>query len=384
MPRTKETITVGDRLKATGKASKPNKESKPNNGAPQPKQKPPPKPKKWPQKYSELTVYDVKQTEVQAACVEIQIVNSPAEPPTYGEQILLHVMVPYKINGVEPNEYLTAFSCSHSDEERRAYVKEWRVNHKYDFPTIQFRMGGGHNELQLSVYINMRKRYNQWVTTFNRQKESLRLGSIKPKEAIPFDRWSVYYCDGIRFIAHYHLLFPDKSPNIVVNDCLKIFKNEIKTKSDLKHYFTRLTKELHFGYALDEMDSLKNINEDTENKMVILRRVLWHLKKPETGTNRVIFQRLQKWVTDIPATEKALLKEVSWLLELQLDEQPDEREKRLELEAKEAQKEEKKCKREEKKAIEEANKKKREEKKALAQAAKKKKDPSPENKKPEA
>ena len=83
MPRTKETIMVDDRNKATGKASKPNK------GAPQPKQKPPAKPQKWPQKYSELTVYDVKQTEVQAACVEIQIVNSPVEPPTYGEQILL-------------------------------------------------------------------------------------------------------------------------------------------------------------------------------------------------------------------------------------------------------------------------------------------------------
>ena len=95
----------------------------------------------------------------------------------------------------------------------------------------------------------------------------------------------------------------------------------------------------------------------------------------ETGLNRVLLTRLQNWITKIPANEKELLKEVSWILKIELAKQPEEKEKRLDQEKKEAEQAEKKRKRDEKQASDsakKAEKKQKQDEKRATDAAKKK------------
>ena len=383
MARTKQTITKGQSsayvpekrpkghngvAKATAKKppAKPLAKKSPAKKPPakQPPAKPPAKPSaKSSRHYNNgrqssngtlslgtMTKYQVHKTDLQVAFAEIQLINSPKKELTYGEKIVKHMLVPFKINGLEPTEYLFAFRCAHTDEEFCAYVKEWRVSGSYDFPNIQFKKKGGRSELMISVYDKMKATYNSLCRTHSSHSQNLKTVIDTIEEPVKFEDWCDFYKDGVKFIAHYHLLFPTLSCKQVFSDCVQILQKDIKRQVDFKRYMPRKIKELHQCYALDEMDHLKDINQQTEEKMVILRRILRNLGLIENGTNRVILTRLQNWVAKIPANEKQLLKEVSWITELNLEEQPDEKEKRLELEKKEAEKAEKKRKREEKHA----------------------------------
>ena len=318
-----------------------------------------------PTRFSQLSITEVMPAQRNAAFIEIQILNSPAVEPTYGQQVAKHMMLPMKVCGMEPREYLMAWSNSHSLEELRQYEKNWRKDFQYELPDIQFRKGGGHSELQLYVYNDMKAKYEQWSRNYNRNKQMCAFDGDTPEQAIDISVWGPKYRDGVTFVAHYHVLHPWKTPAGAIEACVKILQTEVPTKAALNRYFTGVIKERHMNLALDEMDLIRNINRGTKKKMFIVRRILQHIhfsdpRVTHLGSDRVVFNKIKKWVTDIPANEVTLRRELAWVLEMELEEQPDEKAKRLESEAKEAEKAEKKRKQQEKVAEKEAAKQKRE------------------------
>ena len=94
-------------------------------------------------------------------------------------------------------------------------------------------------------------------------------------------------------------------------DCTHFPKRDIKTARDFNHYLTRLVKDQKYGFALDEMDRLKTINIQTEEKMVVLRCILCNLGKTDLGTNRQRFTKLQKWYNELPTAEATLRGELA-------------------------------------------------------------------------
>ena len=128
--------------------------------------------------------------------------------------------------------------------------------------------------MMISVYEKMKATYKSLCDTHTSHGENLDTVIDTTTSPVLFEDWCHFYKDGVKFIMEYNLLFPRLTPKQALKDCIHILKTDIKRQVDLKRYMPRKIKELHQCYALDEMDHLKEINQHTKAKMVVLRRIL--------------------------------------------------------------------------------------------------------------
>ena len=104
-------------------------------------------------------------------------------------------------------------------------------------------------------------------------------------------------------------------------------------------------KQRREDLAVSQMKKLRHINDETDNEADALKLALRMVDINDNGSVRTLLERLKKWVRDIPAAKDDLTTKLQFVLELELEEQPDEKAKHEKKEAAEKEREEHRCKR---------------------------------------
>ena len=352
---------------ANRKSAKKNKKNKKNKN-------PPVAPAEAPENRSvRYTQRPVTPGAARAVFEELLIRHKPAKEPTYGELLIGALLTPQRALGYEVMEY--AFVWVDAQDDLSSLLTTMRVTNKYTFPEV--KINDARLFLQNQMYVDTLNWYgHQCRLHLQRASKTAVKGVYETvQEAPDASIWSPYLCKAIKFVREYAILNPLKVGSSPRAAARKKFMAEVidqlgtmERVKDYKTFFPNFIKKQRLEAALRNLDllSAESINTNTAGKIDRVRLIMTDLGKGNNGNIRDLWTRLQNWVRTL-SSDCEYRGRVAWVLNMELDEQPDEREKRLEKEKAEQEKADRKRQREEKaaaKLVEQRRKKFKKAKKA--------------------
>ena len=280
-----------------------------------------------------FTTHKVTAAEAKSACNELCILLQPATVPTYGRHLLKALFMPRKTLGYEPVEY--CFAWCDAQDDLGQIEKDMRSSNDYTLPP--FLITDNHYPLQLHVYREMGDFWdNDYARKQNRNALKAAVNGDPTTECQVFEQWVPYLRRAIKFCRDLAIFNAKKlshpksrSRKAFFGECVDLM-GKIKTRAEYDRFFSSYVKNRRENLALESLDLLKiqSINDNTAGKIGRVQAIMRDLGKGDKGHIRSMWERLQKWATNLQPSDPKRAR-VIWIAGEDLDEQPDEKEKRL-------------------------------------------------------
>ncbi len=261
------------------------------------------------------------------------------EPITYGEMVAKAIHKPYQVMGWDPveygfhwtNRYTTEQLIAHRNrkrEENNNYFPLWSINRDKECPN------------NANLYGTMRREFEAYMKKNNSEKVQKKLSFDGDRKVeLPFSAWGDELAGGLFFVRNMKYEHPDWSNKKCWDEAVKVLQEEITCKNELQTYWSKHLKTKRFSKALGDLTKLKDINNNTETKLTLLREsILPGLGIKVCLDDRKNFDKIVKWAKAIPTSDQHTRKKAAFITKMTLNPLPEEIEKEQEKEAAEEEK----------------------------------------------